>query len=35
MKMSGCDRHTDNLIANEILEIDRDSELLLNDKTKT
>lgn len=31
MKMAGCDRHTANLIANEVLELDRDSEILLSD----
>lgn len=31
MKMADCDRCTANLIANEILELDRDSELLLSD----
>ena len=30
MSMVGCDRKTANLVANEVLDLDRDSELLLN-----
>lgn len=31
MRMAGCDRHTANLIANEVLQLDLDAERLLND----
>lgn len=31
MQMCGCDRATANLIANEVLDLDRESELLLNE----
>lgn len=30
MSMVGCDRKTANLVANEILDLDRESELILN-----
>lgn len=30
MMMTGCDRMTANLVANEVLNIDHDAEILLN-----
>ena len=30
--MAGCDRKMANLIANEVLDLDRDAEILLNNK---
>ena len=35
MQMLGCDRATANLIANEVLDLDRESEQLLNCEEKT
>ncbi len=32
MQMTGCNRQTSNLIANEILDLDRDADKLLNEK---
>lgn len=32
MSMAGCDRRTANLIANEVLDLDRDAEWLLNNE---
>lgn len=32
MSFTGCDKQTANLVANEILDLDRDSEKLLNAK---
>ena len=32
MSMVGCDRRTANLVANEVLDLDRDAEYLLSDK---
>lgn len=34
MSMIDCDRRTANLIANEVLNLDRDSEWLLNNPTE-
>ena len=30
MQMAGCDRKTANLIANEVLDLDRDAEYILS-----
>ena len=32
MQMTGCNRQTANLVANEILDLDRDADKLLNEK---
>ena len=32
MQMTGCNRQTANLVANEILDLDRDANKLLNEK---
>jgi hypothetical protein len=32
IQMTGCNRQTANLIANEILDLDRDADKLLNEK---
>ena len=32
MQMVGCDRRTANLVANEVLDLDRDAEWLLNNE---
>lgn len=32
MQMTGCNRQTANLVANEILDLDRDAGKLLNEK---
>lgn len=32
MQMTGCNRRTANLVANEILDLDRDADRLLNEK---
>lgn len=32
MSMVGCDRRTANLVANEVLDLDRDAEWLLNNE---
>lgn len=32
MQMTGCNRQTANLVANEILDLDRDADRLLNEK---
>lgn len=32
MSMVGCDRKTANLVANEVLELDREAERLLSDE---
>ena len=32
MHMTGCNRQTANLVANEILDLDRDADKLLNEK---
>lgn len=32
MSMIGCDRRTANLVANEVLDLDRDAEWLLNNE---
>lgn len=32
MILAGCDRKMANLIANEVLDLDRDAEILLNNK---
>ena len=34
MQMTGCNRETANLVANEILDLDRQSEELLMEKTR-
>ena len=34
MQMTGCNRGTANLVANEILELDRQSEELLTEETR-
>lgn len=34
MLMAGCDRKTANLIANEVLDLDREADFLLNNKTQ-
>ena len=34
MLIARCDRKTANLIANEVLELDREAEFLLNNKTQ-
>ena len=34
MLLAGCDRKTANLIANEVLDLDRDAEILLNNKAQ-
>ena len=31
MQMVGCDRHTANLVANEVLELDREAEDILSE----
>ena len=31
MQMTGCDKKTANLVANEVLDLDRDAEKLLNE----
>lgn len=33
MQMTGCNRQTANLVANEILDLDRDADKLLNEDT--
>ena len=35
MSMARCDRTTANLIANEVLQLDRDAECLLNETNET
>lgn len=35
MQMTGCNRQTANLVANEILDLDRDADKLLNEKKQT
>ena len=32
MQMTGCNRQTANLVANEVLDLDRDADMLLNEK---
>ena len=32
MQMTGCNRRTANLVTNEILDLDRDADRLLNEK---
>lgn len=32
MQMTGCNRQTANLVVNEILDLDRDADKLLNEK---
>lgn len=32
IQMTGCNRQTANLVANEILDLDRDTDKLLNEK---
>ena len=32
MQMTGCNRQTANLVANEVLDLDRDADELLNEK---
>ena len=32
MQMTGCNRQTANLVANEVLDLDRDADILLNEK---
>ncbi len=32
MSFTGCNRQTANLVANEILDLDRDADMLLNEK---
>lgn len=32
IQMTGCNRQTANLVANEILDLDRDADKLLNEK---
>ena len=32
MQMTGCNRRTANLVANEILDLDRDADKLLNEE---
>ena len=32
MQMTGCNRQTANLVANEVLDLDRDADMLLNKK---
>ena len=32
MQMTGCNRQTANLVANEVLDLDRDADKLLNGK---
>ena len=32
MQMTGCNRQTANLVANEVLDLDRDADKLLNEK---
>ncbi len=32
MQMTGCNRQTANLVANEILDLDRDADKLLNEE---
>lgn len=32
MSFTGCNRQTANLVANEILDLDRDTDMLLNEK---
>ena len=32
MQMTGCNRQTANLVANEALDLDRDADMLLNEK---
>ena len=34
MQMTGCNRQTANLVANEVLDLDRDADKLLNEKVK-
>ena len=34
MLITGCDRKTANLVANEVLDLDREAEDLLNNKTE-
>ena len=34
MQMTGCNRQTANLVANEVLDLDRDADMLLNEKSK-
>ena len=33
MQMTGCNRQTANLVANEVLDLDRDADILLNENT--
>lgn len=33
MQMTGCNRQTANLVANEILDLDREADSLLNENT--
>lgn len=33
MQMTGCDRQTANLVVNEVLDLDRDVDELLNENT--
>ena len=32
MQMTGCNRQTANLVVNEVLDLDRDADMLLNEK---
>ena len=32
MQMTGCNRQTANLVVNEVLDLDRDADILLNEK---
>ena len=32
MQMTGCNRQTANLVTNEVLDLDRDADMLLNEK---
>ena len=33
IQMTGCNRQTANLVANEVLDLDRDADMLLNENT--